>query len=141
MFLELPIDSQLKAMFQSELFIIIIIIILLLIIIIIIHTDEKFYTSLQYRFNKQDRGDICDIYNGEAYKNHEEFFKNPMNISFILNTDGAPVYKSAKVYPQHRWCSCVQVSQSFPMAYLPNLAAKVPTLDKFTSLGCFARTS
>ena len=47
-----------------------------------------------------EEGVIRDIYDGEAYKRHmmaDGFLANPMNVSFVMNTDGAPVFKSSNM--------------------------------------------
>lgn len=80
-FLEIPVEQQLRAMFQRE----------------------GFYTDLQYRFTRNDQSTkIEDLYDGDIYKKHVQndghgFLNSPHNISFLLNTDGVSVFKSSNV--------------------------------------------
>ncbi|KAK3085913.1 hypothetical protein FSP39_010520, partial [Pinctada imbricata] len=77
-FLEIPIENQLKNLFAQK----------------------GFYDRLQDRHKKKFNGIYEDIYHGTLYRN---LFDNdgPLssldNLSFVLNTDGAPVFKSSKV--------------------------------------------
>ena len=65
--------------------------------------DEEFHSLLLGRFKRTAPGEevyIRDIYDGEAYKQHMEadgFLANPMNLSFVINTDGVQVFKSSNV--------------------------------------------
>ena len=76
-FIEVPILDQLKSLFSQK----------------------GFFNSLQGRFCFNESQN-SDVYDGRVYKN---MFENngplsvPENISFILNTDGAPVFKSSSV--------------------------------------------
>lgn len=78
-FVELPLVEQLQTFFKRP----------------------SFYSDIQYRFNRKklNRDNIEDIYDGKLYK--ESFEKGILsssdNISFLLNTDGVPVFKSSKV--------------------------------------------
>ena len=38
---------------------------------------------------------LSDIYDGEEYEKHSEFFESQCNVSFALNFDGAPKFKSS----------------------------------------------
>ena len=40
---------------------------------------------------------IADIYDGSIYKEHSYFFSDPYNLSFSINYDGAPKFKSSKM--------------------------------------------
>lgn len=78
-FLEIPVIEQVKSFFSQA----------------------GFFSSLQGRFKrKRNQMTYEDIYDGEIYRN---LFDNngPLskheNISFVLNTDGAPVFKSSNV--------------------------------------------
>lgn len=58
-----------------------------------------FYMSLQGRFTKQRIGQLKDVYDGYLYQNmckDNGPLSKPENVSFLLNTDGAPVFKSSK---------------------------------------------
>ena len=61
----------------------------------------EFYSSLQHRFHreKKNRNNVEDIYDGVLYKNlwKKGILSSPDNISFLMNTDGVPVFKSSKV--------------------------------------------
>lgn len=78
-FVEIPILEQMRSFF----------------------TRPTFYEDLQYRFKrkKELKDDIEDIYDGNLYKAllAKGIFNNGDNISFLMNTDGVPVFKSSKV--------------------------------------------
>lgn len=38
---------------------------------------------------------LCDMYDGNIYKECPNFFIHPYNLSFTLNYDGAPKFKSS----------------------------------------------
>ena len=60
--------------------------------------DPEFMHLLEYRFRRVRRvGIISDIYDGEEYIKHSDFFESPYNVSFALNFDGAPKFKSSSV--------------------------------------------
>lgn len=64
-------------------------------------SQDGFYESLQHRFisNSHD-GTLKDITDGLLYQNLSKNngpLSKPENISFLLNTDGAPVFKSSHV--------------------------------------------
>lgn len=63
-----------------------------------IHIDSKFYKLLQHRsMIQRDPNVLNDIYDGEVYRGSSAFFtsSNHLNISFTLNYDGAPKFKSS----------------------------------------------
>lgn len=69
----------------------------------IIYTGEGFYSSLDCHRKSRSRisGAYGDIHNGDVYEKLESqgFFSDssePANLSFIMNTDGVPVFKSSK---------------------------------------------
>ncbi|XP_032239885.2 uncharacterized protein LOC5514473 [Nematostella vectensis] len=78
-FIEVPILQQLQLFFSRP----------------------SFYEDIQYRFkrNKRNNENIEDIYDGNLY--HElcqhGILSSKDNISFLMNTDGVPVFKSSKV--------------------------------------------
>ena len=78
-FLEIPLKSQIQNLF----------------------IQEGFYENLQHRFKRKSTpGFYEDIYDGKLYQSHFApggISRNPHNISFTFNTDGAPVFKSSKV--------------------------------------------
>lgn len=53
---------------------------------------------LEYRFNREKRlGVLSDVFDGDEYAKYAEFFESPYNVSFSLNFDGAPKFKSSSV--------------------------------------------
>ena len=58
-----------------------------------------FYDHLQHRFKRKCNGTLRDVYDGRLYKNLERcgILSSGDNISFMFNTDGAPVFKSSKM--------------------------------------------
>ena len=56
----------------------------------------KFVQLLKYRFERT-MGHIGDIYDGLIYQEQASFFDNPYNLSFTLNYDGAPKFKSSNM--------------------------------------------
>ena len=61
---------------------------------------KGFYELLQHRFSRTKTNDIRDIYDGSIYKSLAEndgILSSPDNVSFLTNSDGAPVFKSSKV--------------------------------------------
>ena len=54
-----------------------------------------FYNDIQHRHDRDSKCErICDIYDGELYKNltrHPNVLSHPQNISFTWNTDGVPI--------------------------------------------------
>lgn len=60
--------------------------------------DVKFVELLKYRFKQHlEDGYMLDIYDGCVYQEQHEFFSDPYNISFSLNYDGAPKFKSSNM--------------------------------------------
>ena len=78
-FIEIPIVQQLATFFSRS----------------------GFYSSIQHRFQreKKNRNNVEDIYDGLLYKKlaSEGILSSPDNLSFLMNTDGVPVFKSSKV--------------------------------------------
>lgn len=77
-FLEMPIENQLKNLFAQN----------------------NFYDNLQGRFKKHFDNSYEDITDGTLYRNlfnNNGPLSSPDNLSFVLNTDGAPVFRSSKV--------------------------------------------
>ena len=60
-----------------------------------------FYEKLKYRFNRNcDSNNLYDIYDGDIYKKHFDSggqLADFSNISFVLNTDGVPIFKSSNI--------------------------------------------
>ena len=77
-FIEMPLENQIKNLFAQK----------------------GFYDSLGHRFKRKNKGNrFEDIYDGSLYKNlceNNGILSFQENISFTLNTDGAPVFKSSK---------------------------------------------
>lgn len=62
------------------------------------HTDPDFSKLIQYRSNHTRKaGIISDVYDGREYAKHSDFFKSAYDLSFALNFDGAPKFKSSSV--------------------------------------------
>jgi hypothetical protein len=60
--------------------------------------DPEFPYLLRYRFRREQKyGILSDIYNGQEYCKHSMFFASEYNVSFALNFDGAPKFKSSSV--------------------------------------------
>ena len=60
--------------------------------------DPGFVESLQYRFKRnEDDNVLSDVFDGIQYRRHSSFFKERFNLSFTLNFDGAPKFKSSCV--------------------------------------------
>lgn len=78
-FLEVPIINQIQNLFSQE----------------------GFHSKLQERFHYfKSTGVYRDIYDGSIYRsyfNNSGPLSSPNNISFTMNTDGAPVFKSSKM--------------------------------------------
>lgn len=53
---------------------------------------------IQYRFHREsESGILADVFDGDEYVKHGDFFKNRFNLSFALYFDGAPKFKSSAV--------------------------------------------
>ena len=78
-FIEIPVVQQLATFFSRR----------------------GFYSSIQHRFHrgKKKSDNVEDIYDGPLYKklSNEGILSSPDNVSFLMNTDGVPVFKSSKV--------------------------------------------
>lgn len=62
------------------------------------YIDLKFVDLLEYRFKRSTTSDtLCDIYDGSIYTENKDFFSQPYNISFTMNFDGAPKFKSSNM--------------------------------------------
>ena len=60
--------------------------------------DEDFVEALQYRFQQTTQpGVLTDVYDGAVYAELSVFFESKFNVSFGLNYDGAPVFKSSSM--------------------------------------------
>ena len=60
--------------------------------------DPKFVKGLKYRFERTHlEGSYEDIYDGDIYIRHASFLTHKFNLSFSLNFDGAPKFKSSGV--------------------------------------------
>lgn len=58
------------------------------------------WQTIQDRYKQRGKEIVSDIIDGKYYKRLCEagqFLSNPSNISFIFNTDGAPLYSSSSV--------------------------------------------
>lgn len=54
--------------------------------------------ALQYRFQRNSGyGVLSDVFDGIQYKRHSHFFDEMFNVSFTMNFDGAPKFKSSCV--------------------------------------------
>ena len=62
------------------------------------YIDINFVELLKYRFERHlEDGFMLDIYDGCVHQDRYEFFSDPCNISFSLNYDGAPKFKSSNM--------------------------------------------
>ena len=60
--------------------------------------DPEFSHQLEYRFYREKKhGFLTDIYDGEEYCKYAKFFESQYNVSFSLNFDGAPKFKSSSM--------------------------------------------
>ena len=65
---------------------------------IIIYPDPDFCKLLQHRFcGARKPGVLSDIYDGSEYAKHSSYFESEYNLSFALNFDGAPKFRSSSV--------------------------------------------
>ena len=71
--------------------------------------DPEFVNLLKYRL-KLSEGQIENIYDGCAYKD-SEFFNERFNLSFTLNYDGAPKFKSSNI---HIWPILMYINELPP---------------------------
>ena len=64
----------------------------------IYYLDPDFGQLIQHRFNRVRKpGVVSDVYDGSEYSKHSEYFQSKFNLSFALNFDGAPKFKSSSV--------------------------------------------
>ena len=90
---------------------------------IIMYPDPDFCKLLQHRFCRARRaGVISDIYDASEYAKHSSYFESECNLSFALNFDGAPKFKSSSVQlwpiqlylnelpPALRYCNATNLS-------------------------------
>lgn len=65
-------------------------------IFIFVATDHNFTQLLQYRFQHltPSPGCIEDVYDGLVYRSYSDFFQSKFNVSFALNYDDTPKFKS-----------------------------------------------
>ena len=59
--------------------------------------DPTFVNLLKYRFNGPISDGLCDVCDAELYKEYATYFKNPYNLSLMMNYDGAPKFKSSNM--------------------------------------------
>lgn len=60
--------------------------------------DPEFPYLLGYCFHREQKhGILSDVYDGQEYCEHGEFFESQYNVSFALNFDSAPKFKSSSV--------------------------------------------
>lgn len=64
-----------------------------------LYTGDEIYRNIyeRYHLRKQQDGNYTDVYSGKLYQHHVTtgFLNNWHNISFTLNTDGIPVFRSS----------------------------------------------
>ena len=66
--------------------------------------DRRFVEMLQYRFSREpQQGFLEDVFDGTVYTSSADFFKSKYHVSFAVNYDGAPKFKSSKIqlWPVH----------------------------------------
>lgn len=81
-FISVSVEEQLKKLFQRQ--------------------DFKENIKAKYKRIKKNNNNIEDIYDGELYKKLSEpggvlSSDYPLNVSFTINTDGIPIFKSSKM--------------------------------------------
>ena len=97
-FLEICLDKQLKERFMGECGDYLVFHLYLFCFPLNTHADAKFRELLNYRFTRHHHTDyLCDLFDGCVYRQHSDFFQNPFNVSFSLNYDGAPKFKSSNM--------------------------------------------
>ena len=67
---------------------------------VFLFSGDGTWKAVQDRSKQRGKSIITDIIDGENFKRLCEagqFLNNPANISFIFNTDGAPLYSSSSV--------------------------------------------
>ena len=77
-FIEVPIIQQLQALISRK----------------------GFYETFQHRFTRPKTDTIRGIYDGSVYRHLSQdgnILGSPDNISFVMNSNGTPVFKSSKV--------------------------------------------
>ena len=82
-FVQLKIVSQLMLLWKNSVF----------------ATAVRSYRFKHYE-SKKDKSSISDIYDGEIYKNlydNDGILSDKNNLSFALNTDGVPLFKSSSI--------------------------------------------
>lgn len=60
---------------------------------------EKFRSHRFEHYKKNENENLCDVYDGSIYKKlfDNGILQNPNGISFSMNTDGVPLFKSSKI--------------------------------------------
>ena len=70
--------------------------------------DVDTWSALQERFNIPSySGVIRDLFDGQLYRNNQEFLSKPANVSLTINTDGVAIFRSSKA---SLWPVWVQVN-------------------------------
>ena len=74
-------------------------IIIIMLWLILSTVDINFVQMLQLRFKRCSNNEdtLCDIYDGKVYKKNSIFFDHRYNLSFTMNFDGAPKFKSSSM--------------------------------------------
>ena len=102
-FTELSIEAQLIELFQRKFTPYIKYACMYIDMYIMAFAGDTFYSALLENYQQQrttghDSQYLGDLYNGHLYQDlaAQGFFTGPQNITFIMNTDGIPVFKSSK---------------------------------------------
>ena len=59
--------------------------------------DPTIWSHLQSRFEREQDSNIHNVMDGTEYKKHAHFLSQPANVSLLLNTDGADMFKSSNI--------------------------------------------
>ena len=87
--------------------------------ILYLYVDLRFVELLQYRSRRSDDcTTLSDIYDGSIYKERSNFYSDPYNLSFTMNIDGAPKFKSSTM---QIWPVQMIINELPPMARLAML--------------------
>ena len=65
---------------------------------VLIFLDNTFWKSLHMRFERETSPNhVCDVYDGMGYKKHDDFVRQPGNVSLVVNTDGVKMFNSSSI--------------------------------------------
>ena len=100
----------------------------------LIYPDPDFYKLLQHRFCRARRsGVLSDIYDASEYAKHSSYFESKYNLSFALNFDGAPKFKSSSV---QLWPIQLYLNELPPALRYCNATNSMCVIYSRAQLGC-----